>query len=93
MPPRIELLGPQPALPNQVSGVIATLDGMTLTLRRRDGTLAFIEFLAAAKSPDFPPIGSGKSITAIGTTDAQGILHAKIIIRTTAAKAFWPNDQ
>ena len=51
--------------------MIATLDGMTLTLRRRDGTLAFIEFLAAAKSPDFPPIGGGMSITAIGTTDAR----------------------
>lgn len=70
-----------PPTPDTVTGIIIMLDGMTLTLRRKDGTLALVEFLTAAKSPEFPPIGTGKTITCMGKTDESGILHAYSIRR------------
>lgn len=70
-----------PPMPDQTTGTIVTLNGMQMTLRRSDGTLTIVEFLVAARSPTFPPIGTGKVVTAIGKIDGDGILHARIVTR------------
>jgi hypothetical protein len=92
-----DLIGGVPSAgPAQVSGVIVAMDavdGMQMTLRRRDKTLTIIEFLAAAKSPEFPPLGTGKAITAIGNIDGQGLFHAQTIMRVSPSQDLWPVDQ
>lgn len=74
-----ELVVPEPS---QITGVITTMNGMQLMLKGPDGSFTLIDFSVAARSPEFPPIGTGKKITAIGKLDGDGILHASIIWRT-----------
>lgn len=88
------------AAPTQTSGQISGwIDGIyidkhsTLTLRRRDGSMAIIDISKAEKSPDFPAIGIEAAITAIGTTDKAGILHALAIFPAKPSPNLWPTDQ
>ena len=79
--------------PNQVSGWIDGINGTTLTLRKRDGTHATVDAATAEAAFQSVPLSMEEAITALGTIDAQGILHAQTIVRAKDSVVLWPPDQ
>ena len=84
---------PIPGAPNQVSGWIDQINGNQLTVRKRDGTHMLIDDTLAVAAGQSAPFGMEDSITAIGTTDANGVLQAQTIVRAKDSVALWPPDQ
>jgi len=83
---------PIPGAPNQISGWIDKITPTTVQVKRRDGTRAMIGILPAEKSFQAVPLSMEEAITAIGVTDAQGVLQAQTIIRAKDSPALWPID-
>ncbi len=82
----------------------AALDRAVRGLRDRDQVLPRVadslmmpgrggELLFAQDARQSELILKGEIITAEGNYDAQGVLHAKTIVRAKASPALWPRDQ
>jgi hypothetical protein len=83
------------ALPvgNEVSGWIDGINGNVLTLRKRDGGHVTVDISAAVAAFQAAPIFMEEPVTAIGTTDAQGVLQAQTVVRAKDSRDLWPPDQ
>jgi len=82
-----------PALGNQLSGWVDGINGTELMIRKRDGTHATIDAKHAKDAFQSVPIGMEEAITAEGSYDAQGVLHAQTIVRAKNSRDLWPPDQ
>jgi outer membrane protein assembly factor BamB len=82
-----------PASGNQVSGWIDQINGTELVLKKRDGTHVTIDAKPAEDAFQSVPISMEEAVTAEGTYDAQGVLHAQTIVRAKDSVALWPPDQ
>jgi hypothetical protein len=78
---------------NQVSGWIDQISGTKLVLRKRDGTHVTIDAKPAQDAFQSVPIGMEEAVTAEGSYDAQGVLHAQTILRAKDSRDLWPPDQ
>jgi hypothetical protein len=82
-----------PASGNQVSGWVDGINGTELMIRKRNGTHVTIDAKPAQDAFQSVPIGMEEAITAIGSYDAQGVLHAQTILRAKNSRDLWPHDQ
>jgi hypothetical protein len=78
---------------NQVSGWIDQINGTELVLRKRDGTHVTIDAKPARGAHQSVPIGMEEAITAEGSYDTQGVLHAQTIVRAKNSRNLWPPDR
>lgn len=79
--------------PNELSGWIDGISSNLLTVKKRDGTKAQIDITQAIALDQAAPIDMEEAVTALGTTDANGILQAQSIFRAKDSPALWPADQ
>jgi len=80
-------------LGNQVSGWVDGINGTELMIRKRNGTHVTIDAKPAQDAFQSVPIGMEEAITAEGSYDAQGVLHAQTILRAKDSRDLWPPDQ
>ena len=76
-----------------MSGWIDQISGTKLVLRKRDGTHVTIDAKPAQDAFQSVPIGMEEAVTAEGSYDAQGVLHAQTILRAKDSRDLWPPDQ
>jgi hypothetical protein len=81
------------ALGNQLSGWVDGINGPVLMIRKRNGDHATIDATPARGAFQSVPIGMGEAITAEGSYDAQGVLHAQTIARAKHSRDLWPPDR
>jgi outer membrane protein assembly factor BamB len=60
-------------------GVVTAVEGSTITLRKRDGSMATIDVSKALAAKMAVPIGVGKKIAVQGALNAQGVLEAESV--------------
>ena len=77
---------------DKVSGWIDQINGTELVLRKRNGTHVTVDAKPAEDAFQSAPIGMEEAVTAIGTYDAQGVLHAQTIVRAKNSRKLWPPD-
>jgi hypothetical protein len=82
-----------PASGRKVSGWVDGINGTELMIRKRNGTHVTIDTKPAQDAFQSVPIGMEEAITAIGSYDAQGVLHAQKILRAKDSRTLWPPDQ
>jgi hypothetical protein len=78
---------------DKVSGWIDQINGTELVLRKRNGTHVTVDAKPAEDAFQSAPIGMEEAVTAIGTYDAQGVLHAQTIVRAKGSRDLWPPDR
>jgi hypothetical protein len=78
---------------NKVSGWIDQINGTELVLRKRNGAHVTIDAKPAEDALQSVPIGMEEAITAEGSYDAQGVLHAQTIVRAKNSRDLWPPDR
>jgi hypothetical protein len=78
---------------NQVSGWVVQITGNKLLLRKRDGVHITIDAKPARDAHQSVPIGTEEAITAEGSYDAQGVLHAQTMVRAKYSRDLWPPDR
>jgi hypothetical protein len=81
------------AAPNQISGVLQTIDRSTLTIITRNGASVLIDDAEAFHEYRASPLDIGKAFTFGGAFDSRGKLRATVILRAKDSTAAWPTDR
>jgi len=79
---------------HRVSGVVLTIDGNHLTIQTRTNEKVEIDATEAKGSSRYSaviPVGDG--VTAVGSYDTKGVMHAVLVWRTKRSPATWPPDR
>lgn len=83
----------RPATPAQVSGWIDQINGTQLVIKTRTGAHVTIDAKPAEAAMQSEPLSMEEAITAEGSYDAQGVLHATTIVRAKNSRDLWPPDK
>jgi hypothetical protein len=79
---------------HEVTGALVAMSGRSLlTLRTRTGNTARVDDSAAVRHERSSDLVAGEPFSALGTYDAAGVLHAKLIIRVKRSQVMWPPDR
>jgi hypothetical protein len=79
--------------PHEITGILVATSGSQLTLRARTGVLVRVDDSAAVRLQRSVDLIVGEPLGAMGSRDAAGILHAKVIVRAKRSSATWPPDR
>ena len=78
---------------HQVSGVVLKIDGNRLTIQTRTNKTVEIDATEAKASFHYSVvIPVGDAVVAVGSYDANGVMHAAIVYRTKRSPTTWPPD-
>lgn len=77
---------------HQISGTIRGIKGSLLTVETRDKRMLEVDAKTAIESHRTNPLVVGGFISASGTLDKKGLLHAQTIQRAKKPSA-WPPDR
>jgi hypothetical protein len=78
--------------PNEVSGIIRTINGGTLLLASRSGALVRVDAAQAILDQMTSLLRVGGAVTVLGARDPAGVLHAVAINRAKSSPQAWPDD-
>jgi hypothetical protein len=78
---------------NRVTGRILQSGGAEIIIQQRSGVQVKIDAKPAEEAYQAVPIVKGEIITAEGELGADGVMHAKTIVRAKPSPALWPPDQ
>jgi hypothetical protein len=78
---------------HRLSGKILNLKGSTVEIETRDKRTVEVDAAPAIKSHRAYVLAVGGLITAFGSYDAKGVLHAKGISRAKRLPVAWPEDR
>jgi hypothetical protein len=76
-----------------VSGIIHKVDGAKFALETRDGKTMQVDAASAIKAERTVALHEGLAVSAEGTVDKAGVLHAELISRIKSARAMWAEDR
>lgn len=76
-----------------MSGIVHKIDGNKFTLGLRTGKTVQVDASNAAKAEKLVTLTEGLAVSAEGTLDKAGILHAEMVNRIKSARAMWPEDR
>jgi len=79
--------------PNEVTGTLVTSAGSEIILRTRGGKLVRVDVAAALKNERSEDLIVGRPFDVRGTYDAEGVMHAAIVIRAKPSPSTWPLDR
>jgi hypothetical protein len=79
--------------PNQVTGILLKKEGSKLTLQTRTGAEVAVDDTEARAQHLIPTLVVGAPFFALGTYDASGAFHAKVITRAKPSPASWFADK
>jgi hypothetical protein len=78
---------------HRLSGKIVSLKGTTIEIETRDGRTVEVDVAPAIKSHRAYVLAVGGPITAFGSYDQKGVLHAKGVSRAKRLPVAWPEDR
>jgi hypothetical protein len=81
------------ATEHQMSGIVHKINGNNFTLQLRTGKTVQVDASSAAKSEKLATLTDGLAVSAEGTMDKAGIMHAGMVNRIKSARAMWPEDR
>jgi hypothetical protein len=79
--------------PHEVTGMLVAIDGRRLTLRTRTGATVYVDDSNAVAHARSVVLIAGRPVSARGTYDAAGVLHASSIVRAKPTQGTWPPDR
>lgn len=81
------------AVQHLICGVVHKLDGAKFALETRSGKTVQVDASAAVRAERSVTLYEGIAISASGTLDKGGALHAEMVNRIKSARATWPEDR
>jgi hypothetical protein len=78
---------------NEVTGRVLRVNGAEVIVQHYSGAHVTIDAKPAQDAFQSVPIFEGQLITAEGSLDAGGVLHARTIVRAKPSSKLWPPDQ
>lgn len=78
---------------HRLSGRIVSLKGTTLEVETRDKRTVLVDAAPAIQSHRAYVLAVGGLVTAFGSYDQKGVLHAKGISRAKRLPVAWPEDR
>ena len=82
-----------PADEHQISGIVQSIDGATLTLVNRAGDLIKVDGGSAFANFKAAPPAVGHAILVRGTVDEAGVVHATTLLRAKNSAQSWQPDR
>jgi hypothetical protein len=79
--------------PHEVTGTLLTINGSTLRLRTRGGTVVQVDDTDAVRDERSVDLVPGAPFTIQGRYDAAGVLHAATILGAKPSPSTWPPDR
>ena len=84
---------PESAAPNQITGVLQSINGSSLAIVNRKGASVSINDVGAVQAHRAMPLVIGKAFIFGGTYDPHGKFLATIILRARNSSYTWPADR
>jgi hypothetical protein len=81
------------ATDHQMSGIVHKINGNQFRLELRTGKTVQVDASGAAKAEKLVTLTDGLAVSAEGTLDKTGIMHAGMVSRIKSAPAMWPEDR
>lgn len=78
---------------HRVTGRIVSMDGGTISLRRRDGRVIEVDVGDAVRAFRSVPLAKDGAVRIVGQYDAAGTLRASVILHAGHEEANWERDQ
>lgn len=84
---------PAAATEHLMRGIVHKINGNKFTLELRTGKTVQVDASSAAKSEKLVTLSEGLAVSAEGTLDKAGIMHADTVTRIKNSRAMWPEDR
>ena len=75
------------------ASIVHKINGNKFALERRTGKTVPVDASIAAKSEKLATLNEALAVSAEGTLDKAGIMHAEMVYRIKNARAMWPEDR
>jgi len=82
-----------PADEHEISGIVQSIDGSSLTLVNRAGDLITVDGSSAFANFQAAPPAVGHAMLARGTIDEIGVMHATTLLRAKGSTLSWQPDR
>jgi hypothetical protein len=82
-----------PAGEHEISGTVQDIDGTTLSVRTRSGTLIKVDGASAFANFQAAPPSVGHGILVRGSIDESGVVHAEALLHAKDNPAIWLPDR
>jgi len=82
-----------PVQGNEVTGRVLRVNGVEVIVQQYSGAHVAIDAKPAQDAFQSVPLFEGQIVTAEGSLDALGVLHARTIVRAKPSPKLWPPDQ
>ena len=76
-----------------ICGIVHKVNGAKFSLETRTGKVVPVDASAAIKAERSATLYEGLAVSAEGTLDKSGALHAETVIRIKSARELWPEDR
>jgi hypothetical protein len=78
---------------HEIFGLVRAIDGFTVTVARRDGSLVKVDTLAAQQNHKFAEPSVGHGILVRGTYTSNGTMTADVVLHAKDYKGMWQSDR
>jgi hypothetical protein len=78
---------------HEIFGTVHAIDGATIVVQKRDGTLVTIDASQAAKDHNLAPVSVGHGVVARGTYNAAGAMAASVVLHAKDHMTAWLPDR
>jgi hypothetical protein len=82
-----------PGVSHELRGTVTAIDGTSLTLRLRTGSMLHVDIASAKAAGNMAPPSIGHASLIRGDYDAHGVLVAKYVLHQKDNQALWPADR
>ncbi len=91
--PHVAALAPLSAGQHEIYGTVHAIDGASIVVQKRDGTLVTVDATQASKNHNLAPMSVGHGILARGTYNAAGEMAASVVLHAKDRTTAWLPDR
>jgi hypothetical protein len=77
----------------ELFGIVKSMDGYTMTVEKRDGSLVTVDASEAVRNFKYAPASVGRAVQIRGTFDHAGTLNASVVLHAKQNPAMWQSDR
>jgi hypothetical protein len=81
------------ATDHQMCGIVHKINGDKFALELRTGKTVQVDATSAGKAEKLVTLSEGLAVSAEGTVDKAGVMHAAMVNRIKSARTMWPEDR
>ena len=78
---------------HEIFGLVRAIDGFTVTVAKRDGSLVKVDTLAAQQNHKFAEPSVGHGILVRGSYTSTGAMTADVVLHAKDYKGMWQSDR